>query len=500
MIDERRLLERAADTVAPPQHVMTALHHRRERKLRDRRLGAIAVAACVTIALVAGVIQAIHGAERKQPASPTITPGNVGALQQIGADVTFPQQGFRTATGDGVLAMGTVKFRSDAGQLVVYPFPCAGIDEPCEPLWHAPIDGSGMLTISNGSVFALGLHGHTVYAFPTDCASDGSVCEPSWTASFDRWSSIQPPLVVTDGGATRVFVGTYDGALAFDADCVPEGGSCAAAMTMPTDLPVRTLTSADGVLFVGMGPAIPSPHNIGRVRAYRISCLERRPTDGRGCILWSKRVGQVWDLVTDGSNLYVGTNGGSTAIQAYPLACVRSGGPCPPTWVAETDCCTMLTVADGVLYADDQTQHAFAFSTTCSSSGGSCEPLWTSRGVLGLPFKDFERPVVSGDLVFVGGDEGWIYAFDRACSGTCEPSSRLFIADQNGIPGIWDAAVSEDHLYVAAEDGLHVFAPGSPRAVEVPSAGEAPVFYLALVLVGGTLLALNVRRRRKLRL
>jgi hypothetical protein len=45
-----------------------------------------------------------------------------------------------------------------------------------------------------------------------------------------------------------------------------------------------------------------------------------------------------------------------------------------------------------------------------------------------------------------------------------------------------------------------VYAPGSPKAVEVPSAGEAPIFYLAVALVGGTLLALSIRRRRQQRL
>jgi outer membrane protein assembly factor BamB len=502
MIDERRLLERAAGTVPPREHVMDALHRRRERKLRNRRLGALVLAACLTVALVVGVVQAIHGAERKQPATPSITPGNAASLQEIGADHTFPQQGFRTATGDGILAMGTSKWRQprpNSGQVVAYPFPCAGAEASCAPLWRAPIEGSGMPTIADGSVYVLGLHGHTVYSFPSDCASDGSVCEPTWTASFDKWGSIQPPLVVDDAGSTRVFVGTYTGVLGFDADCATEGRACPAATTISTKLPVRVLTYADGLLYVGLGPAIPSPHNYGNVLVYATACLERHPTQTGGCIRWSRPVGQVWDLVTDATNLYVGINGGSKAVQAYPLACVRSGATCSPTWIAETDCCTFLTVADGVVYADDETQHVFAFSTTCSSDGGSCEPLWTSRGVLGLPFVDFEGPVVTDDLVFVGGDEGWLYAFDRACSGLCEPSSRIFIADQNGIPGIWDARVSGERLYVAAEDGLHVFAPGVERAVEMPSAGEAPIFYTALALVCGTLLALNIRRRRKLR-
>src|SRR5439155_3162636 len=167
--------------------------------------------------------------------------GNAASLQEIGADHTFPQQGFRTATGDGILAMGTSKFREHSGQVVAYPFPC-GTDVPCAPLCRAPVQGFGMPTIADGSVFVLGLHGHTAYAFPSDCASDGSVCEPTWTASFGEGSAIQPPLLVDDGGTKRVYIGTYTGALGFDARCAPASGTCSPSTTMRTNFPVRALT------------------------------------------------------------------------------------------------------------------------------------------------------------------------------------------------------------------------------------------------------------------
>src|SRR5262245_26498505 len=198
MIDEGRLLERAAGTVSPPEHVMDGLQRRRERSLRNRRLGALVLAACLTVAVVVGMVQAIREANMERPAWQPITPRNVGTLQQIGADTTFPQQGFRIATGGGILAMGTSKFQSDSGELVAYPFPCAGTGDPCTPLWRAPIDGPGMPTIADGSVFVTGRQGHTLYAFPSGCASDGSVCEPSWTASLRGASTDQPPLAITN--------------------------------------------------------------------------------------------------------------------------------------------------------------------------------------------------------------------------------------------------------------------------------------------------------------
>jgi outer membrane protein assembly factor BamB len=230
---------------------------------------------------------------------------------------------------------------------------------------------------------------------------------------------------------------------------------------------------------------------------YSAPCLDDHGVRNTGCIRWSRPVGAIADVAVDGSDVYIGFEGGG--MRAYPVDCIRAGATCPPSWKAVTGGDIRLTVDDGVVYADDETQHAFAFPTSCSS-GVDCQPLWTSRGMLGVPFEGFDRPVFNGSLVFVGGDAGWIYAYDRACSGTCTPSTQIFIADQDGTPGIWDARVSGDRLYVAAEDGLHVFAPGAERAVEVPSAGEAPVFYLALALVGGTALGLNIRRRRRMRL
>jgi outer membrane protein assembly factor BamB len=507
MIDEHRLLERAAGTVAPPEHVMDALHRRRDRRLRNRRLGALALAACLTVALVAGAVQAIHGAERKQPAAPTITPGNAAALQQIGSDpLLFPiHQAFRTATGDGVLAMGAAKYGSSTGELLVYPFPCAGGDVPCTPLWRAKLDGYGMPTIADGSVFVTGLDGDTLYAFPTNCATDGSMCEPSWTSSIGRWmfpferrGAIDAPLVVTSGGTSRVYVISGRGVLGFDPECATDGGRCRPAVSIDTDHPVNALAYADGLLYVGMGnlghPGSLGTSNLGPLQAYSVSCLEDHGVRNTGCVRWDRPVGPINDVAVDGSGAYVGLQGGG--IRAYPIGCIRAGATCPPSWEATTGGNTVLTVDDGMVYADDETQHAFAFPTSCSPRA-DCQPLWTSRGVLGVPFEGFARPVVTDSLVFVGGDAGWIYAYDRACAGLCTPSSQIFIADQDGGPGIWDAAVSGSQLYVAAEDGLHVYAPGSPKAVEVPSAGEAPIFYLALALAGGTLLAFSLRRRRQ---
>jgi hypothetical protein len=263
--------------------------------------------------------------------------------------------------------------------------------------------------------------------------------------------------------------------------------------------PVRAIASSDGVLFAGTGKTdAPDPADIGSVTAFDTSCSSGSPLTPAHCRLWRRDAGQVWDLAVDGGTLVVGTNGGPRGVQAYPIACVRGGGSCRPSWVGSTGCCTQLTATGGTVYTDDQTGHAYAFRESCASNGSACDPVWTSSGILGQPFVDFRRPLVAGGLVFVGGEEGWIYSFPQACEGTCAPASRTFIPDQNGIPGIWDAVTRNDRLYVAAADGLHVFSTEAASAeAERASAGSAPFSYLCVVLVAAAVLTLrSVRRRR----
>ena len=60
------------------------------------------------------------------------------------------------ATGDGVLVVGTSRFRSQRGQLIAYPFPCGDAGVACMPLWRANLDGAGSPVVANGVVYATG--------------------------------------------------------------------------------------------------------------------------------------------------------------------------------------------------------------------------------------------------------------------------------------------------------------------------------------------------------
>ena len=491
-------LDRYEGLFASPERAYDNFLRRRSREQRNRRLGAFVLAFVIAAGSVGAAVAAFHRASEPKPVN-TIDPANVAHLHEIGSDVTFPQEGFRMATGDGVLVVGTSRFRSQRGQLIAYPFPCGDASLACTPLWRADLDGAGTPVVANGVAYVTGLRGQTLYAFATDCGSRGTRCSPLWKANVgpSRW--ITPPIVGSDGSTNRVYVGTASAVLGFDVGCGGGGGTCSPAWVAPMSRPVRALAYSDGVLYAGTGkPGTPDTRDVGSVTAFDASCSSLALEVPARCERWSKNVGQVWDLAVDGGTLFVGTNGGPSGVQAYPIACVRSGGPCRPLWKGSTDCCTQLTAANGMVYAEDQTHHAYAFSGTCASDGSACDPVWTSTGILGQPFLEFRRPLVSGGLVFIGGDEGWIYSFPQTCEGACPPASRSFVPDQNGIPGIWDAVTLNDRLYVAAADGLHVFSAEWTSAVAGrASAGDAPLFYLGVVLAAGAVLMARFLRRRR---
>jgi outer membrane protein assembly factor BamB len=491
-------LDRYEGLFAPPGRAYDGFLRRRSRRQRNRRIGAFVLAFAIAAGSVAAVLDAFHRSSEPKPVN-TIDPESVSRLHEIGTDRTFPQEGFRMATGDGVLIVGTSPFRSHRGQLIAYPFPCGDAAVGCTPLWRANLDGAGSPVVANGVVYATGRRGRTLYAFAADCGSNGRECSPRWTADVGVTGGITPPLVVPQGSTNRVYVGTERAVLGFDAGCADGGGRCSPAWSAAMGQPVRAIASSDGVLFAGTGKiGGPDPADIGSITAFDTSCSSASTLAPARCRLWRRDVGQVWDLAVDGGSLVVGTNGGPKGVQAYPIACVRGGGPCRASWVGATGCCTQVTATGGIVYADDQTGHAYAFRESCASDGSACDPVWTSSEILGQPFIDFRRPLVSGGLVFVGGDEGWIYSFPQDCEGACAPASRTFVPDENGIPGIWDAVTLNDRLYLAAADGLHVFSTEAAAApAERASAGAAPFFYLGVVLVAGAVLTLRLVRSRR---
>jgi hypothetical protein len=499
--------ERARARYGSPPITVEQVLRRHDRKRRRERVSSLVLALLITGALVGAALAAWDRGGRQVPAGPQITSSNVGQLHEVASNITTPdQQGFRIATGGGVLVMGTSQYAGEGGAVIAYPLPCGGLDARCPRLWRASLDGPGLPTVVDGTAYVSSLRGSDLAAFDIHCATDGRTCGPLWTASPGRSSSNEPPLVIGD----RLYVGVEaagggGAVVAFDTACA---GRCAALWSVATDRPVRVLTYADGVLFAGTGrPGPADPSDAGGVTALRLSACALY--DQAGCVLWHHDTGQVWDLAVDAGMLFVGTNGHSEGVQAYATTCVEGGGRCGPAWVGATKCCTRLSVANGSVFAEDQIGHAYAFPVACGSQAQRCEPAWVSTGTIDPPFIDFNRPLVAGDLVFLGGDAGWLYGFSTECPAICTPTWKTLVHDMNGRWGNWDATVSGDRLYVAAADGLHVFSAALDRpgvsaaaptaAVSSSTAGGAPFVYGGLALVGSAILAVTLVRRRRFR-
>jgi eukaryotic-like serine/threonine-protein kinase len=96
--------------------------------------------------------------------------------------------------------------------------------------------------------------------------------------------------------------------------------------------------------------------------------------------------------------------------------------------------------------------------TNCSGTPKMCTPLWTAATALIVS----SSPAVANGVVYFGGADQHLYAFDAAgvtdCSGTPKTCSPLWIWSSGGTsvdssPAVWNGVV-----YVGAGDGyLHVF-------------------------------------------
>jgi hypothetical protein len=426
-----------------------------------RRVTAIALALIIAVLGVGLVLRALsRGIE--QPAAPSITPQNVASLHQIAFNATRGI-GFRFATGDGVLVMGTLEdARNGWSNVVTYPYPCGGSGPACAPLWQAAsVKGSIPIpAVADGVVYVSGWGDHTLSAFPASCGTGGATCQPLWTAGRDGGFD-EPPLVV----GNRVFVATSEDVRSYAVGCGSRGQSCDPIWSAPLSGYgylgyVLVWDPQTETLFVGEGRRI-VPFDCGSAS---------RCTRGR-----SQRIGLVADLAVDGGTLFVG---GDSHVKAFDIACLISSERCGSLWASDqTAFQTSLTLADGIVYAYDRYGWVYAFPETCAADGSNCSPIWTSRPRhvrSASPADAFARPVVSGGVVFAEGQGGNLFAFPVDCRGVCQPLwSHQFGRAEKPFTweGAFDARVLADHLYTASHDGLHVFAPDENSSQATSTAG-----------------------------
>jgi hypothetical protein len=178
-----------------------------------------------------------------------------------------------------------------------------------------------------------------------------------------------------------------------------------------------------------------------------------------------------------------------------------SGDPktCQPLWTATTggpvDSSPAVSFNDGTLYVGSDDGKLYAFdrtgTTNCSGTPKICDPLWTAT--TGGPIDS--SPSVASGKVYVGSDDGKLYAFDATgttnCSGdpkTCEP---LWTATTGGpvdsSPAIADPVpqtVPGGVVYVGSDDDkLHAFS--AAGTFECPSGPPKTCHPLAILSAGG---------------
>src|SRR5205823_9213817 len=140
-----------------------------------------------------------------------------------------------------------------------------------------------------------------------------------------------------------------------------------------------------------------------------------------------------------------------------------SGSPkvCSPLWTAATgaDVYSSPAVANGVVYVGSQDGKLYAFdaagTTNCSGTPKTCYPLWTAANSTAISDAVNSSPAVANGTVYVGFNDFKLYAFDAAgttnCSGTPKTCSPLWTATTGGA--VYSSpAVANGTVYVGSYD------------------------------------------------
>jgi outer membrane protein assembly factor BamB len=116
-------------------------------------------------------------------------------------------------------------------------------------------------------------------------------------------------------------------------------------------------------------------------------------------------------------------------------------------------------VANGVVYvgANDGSLYAFdaAGSRGCSGTPATCAPLWTAATGGFVYSSVFSSPAVANGVVYVGSNDNKLYAFDaagsRGCSGTPKTCAPLWTGTTGGTVES-SPAVANGIVYVGSAD------------------------------------------------
>ncbi len=410
-----------------------------------------------------------------------------------------------------VIAGGVLYVGSDDGNLYGFDATgttgCAGEPVECEPMWTGPTGAavSASPAVAGGIVY-IGSEDGLLHAF--DATGQGATCAPEPTTCTPLWTAATGGAVTSSAAVASgtVFVGSTDGRLyAFDATgsdatCAGEPRTCTSLWTGATGGPIDSSPAvAGGRVFVGSDDdtlyafaAMPTSGCLG---------------DPAGCPPeWTATTGGDIDSspAVAGDLVFVGSLDSSIyAFEATGDDCPGSPGECRPRWRTSTGAAVQSSpvVGNGTLFAgsSDGTLHAwrrpvgdwpqYQFGpsrqgvNTTERALSSDDLAQLGRAWTGPTGRNvFSSPAVVDDVVYVGSDDGKLYAFDATgttgCSGDPKECEPLWTAATGWvIPG--GPAVVDGVVYVGTYGGgLFAFdaagvegCSGTPDDVLSPVAG-----------------------------
>ena len=176
-----------------------------------------------------------------------------------------------------------------------------------------------------------------------------------------------------------------------------------------------------------------------------------------------------------GGVVYVGSQDGK--LYAYAVGCGSGGRACDPLWTGAAGTAIAYSspaIANGVVYIGSWQGNLYAFDaagvTGCSGTPKTCTPLWTAS-MMGASIAS--SPTIAAGVVYVGGTNDKLYAFDAAGVAGCSGSPKTCAPLWTATTGSWieaSPAVANGVVYIGSgNDLLYAFdAAGSTRCSGSP--------------------------------
>ena len=278
----------------------------------------------------------------------------------------------------------------------------------------------------------------------------------SWTGSV---GAVTSSPAVADG---VVYVGSSDGTLyAYGVGCATGGASCTPLWkAQTTGLIESTPAVANGVVYVGTIE--------GDLYAFDAAGVIGCGGSPKTCTpLWASKAGT--DIAAPptvaGGVVYVGSSYYLYAFDAAGVSgCTAGMGPrmCNPLWMGQTGGSieSSPAVSGGVVYVGSEDGNLYAFDATgvngCSGAPKTCIPLWTAKAGDPLYYPIVSSPAVANGVVYIGSYNGKLYAFDAAgvtgCGGSPKTCSPLWTGATGGNIDVSSPAVANGVVYIGSLD------------------------------------------------